>query len=188
MEFDDMKKIWDTQTNEPLYVLNEAALHNRIRAKKRKARSISNVSELMAIVVNTGAGVFLMIDNMYKTTPNLYLYLLAAWMLFTAAYCVILRARRMRSNLKFDRSVLGDLDVAIATAGYQVRLSDLLRWNIIPTAMLIILALWSADKSIGLIIAFVIFFAITWYASGWEHNYYKRRKGELEQLRSLLTF
>lgn len=27
MEFEDMKKIWDSQNNEPLYAINETALY-----------------------------------------------------------------------------------------------------------------------------------------------------------------
>ncbi len=33
MEFDEMKKIWDAQNNQPLYVIDEKALHNRIQSK-----------------------------------------------------------------------------------------------------------------------------------------------------------
>jgi hypothetical protein len=33
MEFDEMKKIWDAQNNQPLYVLDEKALHNRFSGK-----------------------------------------------------------------------------------------------------------------------------------------------------------
>ena len=34
MEFDELKKIWDSQNNEVLYAINEKALHDRIRTKK----------------------------------------------------------------------------------------------------------------------------------------------------------
>src|SRR4051812_1101237 len=33
MEFDEMKKIWDAQNNQPLYVIDEKGLHNRIQSK-----------------------------------------------------------------------------------------------------------------------------------------------------------
>ena len=37
MEFEDLQKIWDTQNNKPMYVINEEALHRRILSKKNKA-------------------------------------------------------------------------------------------------------------------------------------------------------
>jgi hypothetical protein len=187
MEFDDMKKIWDTQNNEPLYVLDEPALHNRIRVKKRKALHITNFSELLAIVVNVSAGGFVLGLSLYNRSANVYMYLMAAWLFITAAYCIIGRVRRLRSNTKFDRSVLGDIDEAIAVTTYQVRFSGLLRWNIVPMGILIVLGLWGGDRSIWLVVGLLVFFAITWYASGWEHNYYKSRRNEVQQLRSLLV-
>ncbi|HZY81497.1 MAG TPA: hypothetical protein VFE50_18365 [Cyclobacteriaceae bacterium] len=182
-----MKKVWDTQNNEPLYVLNESALHNRVQVKKRKAGHITNISELLAIVANIGGGGFILATTLSKESSNVYLYLLAAWMFVTAIYCVVGRIRRIRSNTKFDRSILGDIDQAIATASYQVRLSGLLRWNIVPISVLIFLGLWSGEKSIWIAIGLVVFFAVTWYATGWEHNYYKSRRNEVQQLRNLLV-
>src|SRR4051812_47574418 len=41
MEFDEMKKIWDSQNNEPLYAINEKALYNRILSKKKQAHHIT---------------------------------------------------------------------------------------------------------------------------------------------------
>jgi len=187
MEFDDMKKIWHSQNNEPLYVLNESALHNRVQAKKKQTGHITNISELLAIVANTIAGGLLLFVNLSKESPTVYMNLLAAWMFITATYCLIGRMQRLRSNTKFDRSILGDIDLAIATATYQVRLSGLLRWNIVPIAVLILLGLWTGDKSIWIAIGLLIFFAITWYASGWEHNYYKSKRNEVQQLRKLLV-
>ena len=66
MEFDDMKKIWDSQNNETIYGINEKALHNRIQAKKRKANRITNVSELLLIVTNVASGGFVLGMNLYK--------------------------------------------------------------------------------------------------------------------------
>ena len=42
MEFEELKKIWDTQNNQPMYAINEEALHNRILTKKRKTNKISS--------------------------------------------------------------------------------------------------------------------------------------------------
>ena len=36
MEFDELKRIWDSQNEEPLYALNEAALHRIIQRKNEE--------------------------------------------------------------------------------------------------------------------------------------------------------
>jgi hypothetical protein len=185
MEFDDMKKIWDKQNNQPLYVLDEAALHNRIDSKKRKTRHITNISELLSIVVNLTVGGMILGVTLYGS-GNVYLYILAAWMLTVAAILAVIRVRRIGAQAKFDRSILGDLDHTLATASYQVRLSGMLRWNVVPVAVLITLGVWNSGKGFGLAVGIVAFFAITWYASGWEHNYYKRRRREVEALKKMV--
>lgn len=181
-----MKKIWDTQTNEPLYVLNETALHNRIQSKRNKTGNITNVSERMSIVVNIIAGGVLLVTTLRSGSGNIYLYILAAWMMIVGGITMVSRMRRIAGNGKFDRSILGDLDYTLATATYQVRLSGLLRWNIVPVAIFIVLGLWSGGRSTVFAIGLLVFFAIVWYASGFEHNYYKSRRREAQQLRNML--
>src|SRR5262249_12101966 len=36
MEFSEMKMIWDSQNEEPLYAMNEAALHSIVQQKNRE--------------------------------------------------------------------------------------------------------------------------------------------------------
>jgi hypothetical protein len=186
MEFDEIKKVWNSQNNEVIYGINEKALHNRIVAKKNKGYHITNASELLTIIVNFGAGGFILAVSLYKGSANIYLYLLAAWMFVTALFVLIKRAQRIKGERTFDRSVLGDLRHAIAVATYQVRLSFLLRWNIVPIGILIILSIWDGGRSMWLAICVVIFLFIANYFAGWEHSFYKSRKRELETLLSKL--
>ncbi|HMJ68613.1 MAG TPA: hypothetical protein VK508_06950 [Cyclobacteriaceae bacterium] len=180
-----MKKIWDKQNNQPLYVLDEPALHNRIGSKKRKTGHITNISELLSIVVNLALGGMILGVTLYGN-GNVYMYILASWMLIVAAVVTVTRVQRIGSQSTFDRSILGDLDHTIATASYQVRLSGMLRWNVVPVAVLITLGVWNSGKGFALAVGILAFSAITWYASGWEHNYYRRRKSEVEALRKMV--
>lgn len=186
MEFDDMKKIWDSQNNESLYALNEKALHHRIMAKKKQAYHITNISELLLISTNTIVGLFILGLNLVKQDGDMYLYLLCVWMLCSALYVLISRIRRIKGADRFDRSMHGDLHYAISVARYQVRLSLLGRWNILPVAILIILGLWSTGKSVWVALGVVALFVVTNYAARWEHNIYKSRKRELETLQTKL--
>jgi len=182
MEFDDMKKIWDTQNNETLYAINERALHNRILSKKERAGHIANISELLLIIVNGGAGIFIFALTWTRSGGNLFFYLMALWMLLTMLYMMISRTRRQRDGNKFDRTLLGDLNHALAIATYQVRISRLMRWNNPPILILLLFSCWENEKSVWVIVLVLFVFALAYYLSGWEHNIYRARKNELEML------
>jgi len=176
MELEEMKKIWSEQDNEPMYVINESALRNSITRKKNKSIRITNISELLCIVVYIGVGLFLITAEMF---------VLSAWMIIVGLACLVGRVRRRVGERKFDRSMLGDLEHAVSVANYQVRFSGLMRWNIIPVGVLILYGLWNKDN-IAALVGMFMFFAVTFYASGLEHNYYKERRRQIEELRNML--
>ena len=186
MEFNELKKIWDSQNNEPLYAINETALHNRILSKKKTGYHITNTSELILIIVNAGAGLFVLGVNLSKPVVNIYMYILAAWMLLSAVYMLASRIRRIKSSHRFDRSTLGDLANAISVASYQVKLSQAGRWNILPIGLLSLLVLWTSGKATWLIVIMAILFAFAAFATKWEDSIYKTRKRELEILQKKL--
>jgi hypothetical protein len=177
MEFEEMKKVWDTQANEPMYVINESALRNSIARKRDKGLRITNISEILSIVAYNGVGIFLITNGMF---------VLAAWMIFVGLCCLVGRIQRKLGEKKYDRTMLGDLDHAVSVANYQVRFSGLMRWNIIPVGALISFGLWNRDHILILLIGIIVFVAVTFYASGWEHNYYKERRKQIVELRDML--
>ncbi|WP_373520935.1 hypothetical protein [Aquiflexum sp.] len=181
-----MKTIWDSQNNEMLFGINEQAMHNLIQSKMEKGKHITNTSELLMVVVNIIAGSFVLGMNVFKGNENIFMYLLSAWMFGTAFFLLASRVRRIGASKKFDRTMLGDLEQAISVATYQVRFSFLGRWNILPIGSLVALGLWDSGKSMWILAAFIIFFILTNYASGWEHRIYEGRKRELENLKSKL--
>lgn len=186
MKFDELQKIWDSQNNQPLYIINEKAMHNHIQSKMKQASHITNISELLIIILYIGVGSFILALNLFKESGNISMYLVAAWMLATALYVLVSRIRRIKENHRFDRSMHGDLHHAISVATYQVRLSQIMRWNMLPVVALTLLGIWEGGKSFWVAGFLLIFFALAYYASGWEHNIYKARKRALEILQTKL--
>jgi hypothetical protein len=186
MEFEEIKKVWDSQNNEPIYVINEKALHNRILSKMKQASHITNISELLSIFANIGTGCLILGMNLFKQSGSVFMYILSAWMFGVALYSLVSRIRRIKEGNRFDRSMLGDLEYAISLATYQVRLSQLLRWNSLPIGVLILLGVWDGGKSVWIAVGILVFFVLVNYAAGWEHRVYKTRKRELETLHSKL--
>jgi len=187
MEFEEMKKIWDIQNNETLYAINERALHNRVLSKKERAGHVANISELLLIIVNGCGGIFMLMLGWTKSGGNLFFYLMALWMLLTMLYMLVSRIRRQREGNKFDRTLLRDLNHALATATYQVRISRLMRWNNLPILILLLLSFWENGKEIWVIVLVLIFFSLAYFLSGWEHNIYVTRKNELTTLYKKLS-
>jgi uncharacterized membrane protein HdeD (DUF308 family) len=184
MEFEELQKIWDQQNNKPLYAFDENALYNRILSKKKQGHYITNATEWLIIVSNIAAG--LLVGVNIEDGSNIYMYLFTAWMFVSALFVVVSRIQRIKGDQRFDRSLRGDLSHAVAVARYQVRLSMIMRWNTLPVGILTILAVWETGRSFWMAAGILTFFAIIYYASGLEHNFYKRRKKELEILQEKL--
>ena len=115
------------------------------------------------------------------------MYVLSAWMLGSALFMLVSRIRRIKGDNQFDRSMSGDLDHAISVATYQVRISLLGRWSIVPIGILVLLETWDSRKSIWVTLAVLIFFILVSFAAGWEHKIYRRKKRELEMLQNKLA-
>ncbi|OQP62173.1 hypothetical protein [Niastella populi] len=186
MEFDELQKIWDTQNNKPLYVINEHALHNRIVAKKHQVIHIAVVTEWILIIANAISGAFVLQQNFTGRRSLVFAYLLAIWLLGSALYVLVNRVRRMREQKRFNRSLSGDLQHALATAVYQVRIAQIMRWNTLPIALLVLLGSWEGGQSVWFLVAVALFFVLVFIASGWEQNIYRNKMKELQVLQNKL--
>jgi hypothetical protein len=186
MEFEEIQEIWDLQKKQSMYTINERELHSLIMTKKKQAARLANATELMQIIVNTGAAAFVFEQNYFSPKGKFFLYLMAAWMLATAVFILAGRFRRIKRGKNFDQNMRGSLEQAIADATYKVRISQLMRWNIIIIALIIVLSMFEGGQSIWIIAGTAIFFGITYYASGYEHRCYISRKRELLSLYEIL--
>ena len=186
MEFDEMKKIWDAQNNQPLYVIDEKALHNRIQAKMNGALHFANINEWFSIFVYLGAGGLLLGLNPFKPGANIFMYLESAWMFATVVYVVVSRIRRIKASRRFDRSIRGDLDHAISLAGYQVRLSQIMCWNVLPIGVIMIFSGWEAGKLIKVSAVILVSFVLAFFVGIKGDRVNKRRKRELQVLKDKL--
>jgi hypothetical protein len=186
MEFDEMKKIWDTQNNQTLYVIDEKAMHNRILSKMNGVLHLTSVSEWVLIMIYLGSGSVLLVLNPFKPGANIFMYVGAAWMFATAIYLMVSRIRRIKANRRFDRSIQGDLDHAISLAGYQVRLSQFIRWSMLPLGAIMIFSGWEGGKllKVGafILVSYALAFLVT--SKGLRAN--KRRKHALQVLKEKL--
>jgi hypothetical protein len=186
MEFDEIKKIWDAQNNQPLYVLDEKALHNRIQSKKKAVLAYANISEWGLIIIYLITSGVLLIFNSFAYHVNIFMYIEAAWMLATVVYVVAHRFRRISSSRRFDRSIHGDLDHAISIATYHVRLARIMNWNLLPLGAIMIFLGWEAGKLLAISEVVLIAYAFAFYAGIKGNRGNIRRRRELQVLKEKL--
>ena len=186
MEFDEMKKIWDAQNNQPLYVIDEKALHNRIQSKMNSVLRLTSIREWSLIMVNLGAGFILFGLNPFKPGANIFLYLEAAWMFAMVVYFAVSRIRRIRASRRFDRSIHGDLNHAISLASYQMRISQIIRWNLLPMGAIMIFSGWESGQLFKVSVIILVSYTLAFYGTSKGYRMNKRRKRELQVLKEKL--
>ena len=152
MEFNEMKMIWDSQNQEPLYAMNEAALHAVVQRKNQEwNRCLSRCfageitvglvcGALMAIcagALGLGDPAWLATLPWMKIAASRWdiLALLAAggiWFYYSA-YMFLARKRQQRRVEVFDSSLRGDLERALAQTDFQIALArSIVWWGLIP--------------------------------------------------------
>jgi hypothetical protein len=183
MEFDELKKIWDAQNNQSLYTLDEAALHNRIKSKMNTLLHLTNMSAWSLILIYLGTSVALV---GFRVESNIFLYLEAAWMFAIVVYLVVSHIRRVKASRRFDRSIRGDLDHAISLARYQVRISQIIRWNFIPMGAIMLFSGWEAGKLLKVGILIVVSYTLAFYVTSKGLRTNRRRRRELQVLKDKL--
>lgn len=188
MEFEEMKKIWDTQNHEALYAINESALHRRIQAKKRGAKRTTTITEVVLIVANLFSGLIVIVSHLLKNSQNLPMFTMGAIMLIIGMYIGFLRYRRIKRDQQTDVSMLGDLNNAIENVNYRVRLSQSMMWYCLLIIGFTMYSLIDSDRSLLATILIGSFFAIGFMLSRLEHKYFHvGKKKQLLALREKLV-
>lgn len=185
MEFEEMKKIWNQQNNEPMYAINETALHRSIRAKRDRARHLSNINDIGLIIIAILTSVILLLTG----SNHIYDYLSAVMLLLIAGYVLIGRRGRKRVERHFDRSMLGDLDHAIANVNYEIkRNKTFIWWFMLPVGVPMFLNLVQGAAPSWKWLIILPVFLLAFGVVQWElRSKLLPRRQRLEALRNTLT-
>lgn len=188
MDFNELQKIWDSQSNKPIYVLREEALHQKILAKSRKAGRTANITEWVLIFTGLLAAGILVYFDFIKDEGNVFSYISVVLFSLITVYAIINRFLRKNKTESFERTILGDLEHALSISEYQVSLSKGMLYGFWPVGYsLSVLSLAMSDKSFWFTIALAILFSGVSYLSWWEYKCYVRRRNELSTLKKKLA-
>lgn len=187
MEFEEMKKVWNTQNSEMLYVINEKAVHRSITSKRKTTTKIIDKNEIGLIIIYTSVGLFLLTDAIYHK-EDFWDYLLSGWMLASAISALLSRRNRKKEVVQYDRSMLGEIDHAIENAKATIRLAyRLINWYILPFGLLMMtkMAFIGASVEKWFFIAGTIILA--YLLANWENKKcHQPRLLKLEKIRTKL--
>lgn len=120
MDFEEMKVIWDSQNEQPLYAFEQASLEKRIRSEGQDISFCLEMFEIMTMLILLVMGVVFPLEPIleghdFHQIPEGLLFLAIAGWLFRE------RRRRKQYEQRFDNSLLGDLDRSIFRVDVQIR-------------------------------------------------------------------
>jgi hypothetical protein len=189
MEFEEMKKLWDEQNLEPLYVINEAALHKSIQSKKKRASRLSNINDFGLIAIAIGTAILYSFISIINETPAIYDYLIPVILIAIAGYVLIGRNHRKKTERRLGQTMLDDLDHAIASVNYEAKRSKtMVWWFILPLAIPSLLNMIQEEAGWLPMILIVGAFLLSYAVLRWEFNRcHLPKKQRLEALRKKLT-
>lgn len=187
MEFDEMKLIWDSQNNEPLYAINQEALNRKIQKKSRSITRLLDRVDLKMIIVNLLVGIMLIVVYWQDNEPG-YEYVLPVVYLAFFVYALYRRFARHQEIMGFEKTILGELDKAIWQSDYLIKQSrTMIFWYLLPMLLLVVgIQILRGTWWVGLLLI-IILLPLSYFGGQWEVNkYHLPKKRELESLRRTL--
>lgn len=188
MEFEDMQVVWNSQNNERMYVIDEAALHKRVRQKSRGVNRKVQIFEWLLIGLNLVVGLMLLLDAVFDNELWSQ-YLVAAVYLFFSIVGLVRRLSRRQDEKQFDNTMLGELDKAIWQIDYLIAQGHMiLRWYLLPLVIVFSINSWLSAEPLWLSLLYLILLPAGYYGGRWEMNkWHLPKKRGLESLRETLT-
>jgi len=215
MDFEEMKVLWDSQNEDPLYAVNQAGLHAMLLREScdfRRAVFWRDLREIsIGIVASTGFLLFgrLLVAGQPELLASWFNIKVSptAWDLVALVVAAILwihyalwqyasRKRQEHRERKFAASLLGDLEREIAGTEHQIRmLKNVLGWGVLPVWTATFLFLFVAFRLLDLsgwivLVVGVAFLGAVVLDLRWKQRPIPRdllpRKHELESLREKL--
>lgn len=187
MEFDEMKLIWDSQNNEPLFAIDREALHRQIQHKEKSVSHTLDIIDVVMIAINLLVGIVLIVDT-WVEGGALYEYVLPALYLAFFVYAIYRRFSRKQGAEEFDTTILGELNRSIWQADYLIKQSGSMPfWYLLPLMVVLNVTMFLNGKLWAALLLTVVVLPLAYFGGRWEvRKFYLPKKRELEALRETL--
>ena len=213
MELSELKIMWDSQNQEPLYAMNQAALHAIVqRRNQQRDRCLAcsfaaeiTVGLFCGVLMWAGAGLLLFGEPTWLATlPWIKIaafrwdataLLVAGGIWFYYSMYMFLAQRRQRKRVEmFDASLRGDLERAHSQTEFQIAMArNIVWWGLIPvwiaTALWVVVLLHLKDLPAWsyLLMGFIVIGALIAVIASKQRSITRRFQPRLRELESLQT-
>lgn len=188
MEIEAMQVLWNSQTQEKLFAINESALHDTIKRKARNADRLLQIVEWIMIGVNLGVGIFLLIDGL-RDYDMMIEYLMPVLYLGFFVYVLYRKLARRREEAHFEPTMMGDLDKAIWRLDYLINQGrTIVFWYLIPLMLAAFVVMYLNSGQFWRWSWMLLLIPAAYFGGNWEtRKFYLPKKRELEALREKLN-
>jgi hypothetical protein len=190
MEFDQLHVIWNAQQNEPLFAINERAMHNLIRCKSARIDRLVSWCELAVIALTLLIAVLLPLDA-WREGDGWHAYAVALICLATAIWTLLARWQRHLQVATYEQSVKGIAERALAQLDRHMQRLRLYFWGFhVPIALAAAIGLTAYSNKRPLLIwaGVLVVTAFVYWATHYDiHGRLIPRCRELQQLLAKLT-
>lgn len=187
MEFEEMQKIWDEQKGETMYAINETALHNSIGRKKDAASRRINKVEISLMIINTIVSIILIVDAIVDK-EGFWDYTGGIIMALTVVALFFFRKNRKKKENTFDRSMMGELDHAIANTHSIIQVAtSMIYFYLIPVGVFSLGKMIYFGASLEKWLLIIGFYMLAFFLIRWERKaFHIPRKDSLMALKKKL--
>ena len=188
MEFKDMQEIWNNQSNENIYAINEEALQAYVMRKGKSVTRSLNMYEMGMVAVNFIVGIFLIVDAL-NGSEQVFRFVVPSLYLAFSLIAVVRSLARRREIVRFEETVVGELDKAIWQINYLIaQTKSMWWWYVLPLLLVTSIFLIINEKILWALSLILIVLPLSLLGSRWESNrFYLPKKQALESLRDRLV-
>ncbi len=170
MEFEEMQKIWNEQKGETMYAINEKALHRSITRKKDASSRRINIVEISLMIINSIVSLVLLADAIIDK-EGFWDYAGAVIMALTVVFLLLFRVRRRKNEKKFDRTLMGELDHAIANSHSIIQIATMMiYYYLIPVGFFTLGKMFYFGASLEKWLLIIGMFALAFFLVRWERK------------------
>jgi len=144
MEFEDLRKIWDDQSNKQLYAINEDVLHRDVIQKNEDAKRTARITETGLLIIGFIVSLFMLIAGIVDTS---WVYLPQGIIFLSITLYVSQDRKRRQKNAGLSSgSILDELNQAMRINDYEIkRQKTMIWWFFIPTAVAMLFNLFKTS-------------------------------------------
>ena len=169
-----------------MYAINQDALNRTITRKKNAASKRINKVEISLMIINSFCSIFLFVDAFYDA--HNWDFVGSALMLITVIYIFNSRQKRRKAENTFDRSMLGELDHAIANTNSIIRFTRMMIFGyLIPFSIFYVVKMIDLGASFEKWLLIFGMYSLAAFLIIWERRHcHEPRKNQLEKLKEKL--